>query len=242
MRLLDGEAIRECRIEGRQLPCFQVCGEIGILACGVRVCANAVHQVYGVGLQIVETDAAALVAVRNCTALLQPPVAGGADRAIDTARAGRGCRHDAGIVFVEAGRNLDHQRDIAVIASFVREGDVLVARDLAVAQRCNAIVVDVRPEQRAVTAVGRDIDQRTVVRMDRVAAQFRRSRVCRVRIDRRGSLNPGLAQSGGQQVVADAVIGHLLNRPEEFRLLVEFRCSRATACRQQPDSHQRCDA
>src|ERR1700682_6459259 len=79
------------------------CGEIGVLSCRRRRLADAGDGVDGVPLKIMETGAGSLVGIGDDAAMLQAPLAGRADRAIDTARAARRGSDHAWIVRVERG-------------------------------------------------------------------------------------------------------------------------------------------
>ena len=96
-------------------------------------------------------------------------------------------------------------------------GEVLDAGDLAFAQRRVAVDVDVRAVERAVAAVGGDVDDRAVV----VADRERRSSaaVGAVGFATVGAAprEAGLAEAGGQQVVGGAVVDGLRDRADERR-------------------------
>jgi hypothetical protein len=183
--------------------------EIGAmkLASSPAVGALAAQQVDGVVLQIVRAGAGALVGVGDGAAVLQPPFAGGGDRAVDPARARGGRGHDAGVQGIEVVRHLDHAGDALAPVLGPLVGDVFKTCDLALVVRDGPVRLDVRPVERAVAAARRRVDQGAVVVVDREPAQLLHGRLGRVGDggSRRGA-KAGLAEAGGQEVVVDAVI------------------------------------
>ena len=185
VRVLEGEAVRRGRVEGRALAGLDVRREVRIVArCG-RISALAAHQVHGVGLQIVRAGAGALVGIGDGAAALEAPLAGGRDRPVDAARTGRGRGNDAGIRRDERVRDLHHHGDVALATAALLVGDVFVAGDLSFACRDGAVRRHVRSVERAVAAARRRVDQRAIVVVDREPAQFLRSRIQRVDESRR---------------------------------------------------------
>ena len=108
---------------------------------------------------------------------------------------------------VERGRDLHHQRHVLLAGAVVVVREVFGAGDLAFAQRVAAADVDVRPVERAVAALGADVEDRAVVVEDREPPQLGGGGRGRVRGRRcRGRAEAGLAEPGGQEVVAAAVV------------------------------------
>ena len=133
MGVLDGDPVGERGVELRQLRCGQLRGEVRVRAGDGRVRPHAVLGVDGVGGEVVHTGAGALVGVGDRAAPLEPPLAGGADRAVDAPRAGGCGRDDAGPLTVPARRYLHHQRHVPAPGAVVEVGEVLVSRDFAFA-------------------------------------------------------------------------------------------------------------
>ncbi len=97
VRVLDREPVRIGGVERGEFRRRQRGGEIRTRSPAVdRIGAHAVLQIDGVGREIVNAGAGALVGVGDRAAVLQAPFAGAADRAVDAARAGRRRRDDAG--------------------------------------------------------------------------------------------------------------------------------------------------
>ena len=186
--MLDRDPIRHGRVESRQVSSRNIGSEGGSLAGGCRAPAHPVDAVDGVGCEIVYADASAFVGIRDDAAVFEAPLTRCADRAVDAAGAARcGC-DDARILGIERGGNLRHQSHVLRAGAVVGVGDVLGACDLALGGERVAVDVDVGPVERAVTSAGIDIDQRSVVVVDREPAQLGRSRIHRIGNSRSGAL------------------------------------------------------
>src|SRR5262245_66689057 len=94
--------------------------------------------------------AGTLVGIGYGAAMLEAPLAGGGDRAVDAARARRGCRHDTTVTRVEAVGHLHHHGYASLPAAFI--GDVFVAPNQSLSGGHRSVRLDVGPVQRAVAA------------------------------------------------------------------------------------------
>ena len=164
---------------------------------------SAVLQMHGVGGEIVDAHPGALVGVGDRAAVLQSPLSGGADGAVDTARARRRGRDDAGAILLERRRNLHHHRDVELARAIVGVGEVLGARDLAFAQGVGAGRCRCSGQRASRSRPSRvDVDERAVVVVDREPAQFRGRRGRRVgdgQAPRRGDRTCRGPRSGGRR-------------------------------------------
>src|ERR1051326_6648609 len=104
-------------------------------------------------------------------AVLEPPFARGADRAVDPARARRMRRDDAGPARIERVGNLYQERDVLLAAAVVGVSDVLASGDLAFGRGHVAVYVDIGAVQRPVSAGRGDVEHGAIVGIDRAAAQ-----------------------------------------------------------------------
>jgi hypothetical protein len=218
--VLHRDPIREGGKIGGPLGRGQRGGEGRAGTSRVRVGAQPVLQGHRVRGQVVHMGAGALVGVGHRAAALEAPLPRSADRAVHAPGARRRGRDDARPVAIPRRRDLHHERDVAPAAGSVSPGErqILRARDLALTEGVVAGHVDVGPEQRAVAAPRVDVDERGVVAEDREPAQLRGRRSGLVRRLRRGAAKAGPAQAGGQQVVADAVVGRPCDLAEVRRL------------------------
>ena len=213
--MLERQPVRRGRVEGSQLAAGERRSKVRVRPGGAARGARAVLQGDGVRSQVVRAGAGALVGISNGALALQAPFASG-NRAINAARARRGGSDDAGVVDVEAVRNLHEQHDVLLPCAVVGVSHVFGAGDHAGALRDVAAGIDVRAIERAVAALGRRVDQRSVVGVDRQAAQLG----CRGRRGvgdgrRGGRSQAACAQASGQQVVGYAVVpvdGHLAGK------------------------------
>jgi hypothetical protein len=188
---------------------------------------DPVHRVAG---EVVEAGAGALVGVGHRAAALQAPLARSADRAVDAARARRAGGDDAGVLRIEPLGQLHHQRGA------VEQGQVLVAGDLAFAQRVLAREVDVRAVEDAVAAGRAHVGERAVVGVDRAAAQLGQRRALGVAHGRRlRQAEPAFAQARGQQVVGAAVVARVQD-------LVRGEIGCAGAARGEKQDHRKSEA
>ena len=206
MRVLVGEAVRRLGVEGGQRPVAQP-GPEGRVPPGLPGRhALALDQVDGIVLQVVRAVARPLVGVGHGAAVPETPLAGGADGAVDAARARGGRGHDAGRSRVEAVGHLDHEGHVLAAPRPAGVGQAFEPGDPAFGPGVIALGVDVGAEEGAVAAAGIDRHQGPVVVEDRQRPQLRRRR--RVGQGRRRACEPQArgAQAGGQQVVGDAVI------------------------------------
>ena len=194
--MLEGDAVRVGASPGQPVGVAQVRCEERVLAGGHPARAHAVLQIDAVVFKHIQARAGTLVRIRHGAALLQAPLAGAADGAIDAARAARRARDDAGTVRVEAGRHLHHQGDILLARAIIGIGDVFAARHQALARAHVSGRIHVRSVQGAIAAVGGNVEHGAVVGVDRIAAQFERRRLLRIRIRGCGARQPRLAQAG----------------------------------------------
>ena len=194
--MLEGDAVRVGASPGQPVAVAQVRREERVLAGGHPARAHAVLQVDAVVLEHIQARAGTLVRIRHGAALLQAPFAGTADGAVDAARAAGRARDDAGMLGVEAGRHLHHQGDILLARAIIGIGDVFAARHQALARAHVSGRIHVRSVQGAIAAVGGNVEHGAVVGVDRIAAQFERRRLFRIRIRGCGARQPRLAQAG----------------------------------------------
>src|SRR5215472_2087618 len=109
MRMFERETVW-CR-------CIKTCA----LACGDlrnevravrrrRIGAFASNQVDRVVLQVVSAGAGALISISHSATMLESPLAGGGDRAVDSTRAGGGGCHNTTVRRAETVGHLHHHR------------------------------------------------------------------------------------------------------------------------------------
>ena len=241
VRVLEGNAVRVGASPGQPVGVAQVRREERVLAGGHPARAHAVLQVDAVVLEHVQARTGTLVRIRDGAALFQAPFAGTADGAVDSARAARRARDDAGAVRVEAGRHLHHQGDVLLARAIVRIGDVFAARHQALPRADIAGCIHVGAVQGAIAAVGGDVEHGAVIGVDGVAAQLGRRRLLSIRIRGRGARQPRLAQAGRQQVIALAVVVGPRDGAQVVGQLVQFfrRMVAAAAGQQQQGAQAR---
>src|SRR5262245_66126900 len=117
MRMLESKAVWRGVVEGRALDFRDRSNEI---SSGREACAGALSadQVDCIVLQIVSAGAGTLVGIDYRAPTLESPFACGGDRAVDTARARRGCCDDTTVTRVEAVGHLHHHGYGPVPAAF----------------------------------------------------------------------------------------------------------------------------
>src|SRR5215472_14364739 len=125
-------------------------------------------------------SARSLVRIRDGATVLEPPLAGGRNSPVDTARAGGGRRHDAAVRRIEMIRHLHHHGDAFAAVAVSLEGNVLVAGDQPFAAGWNSVHRDVRAVKQAVTTAGCWINESAIIRVDREATQLLRGRLERI--------------------------------------------------------------
>ena len=185
MGVLEGKAVGRRFVERLALAVAQLGREVGVLARRIRVGPQAGDQIDRVVLQIVRAGARALVRVGDRASVIEAPLAGRGDGAIDPARAGGGGGDDAGRFRVEAVRHLHHHSDVFSARAVVGKGDELGAGNQALAQGVFALRVDVRAVEHAVAAARGEVHQRPIVVVDGQRAELGDRRVLRVGEGRR---------------------------------------------------------
>ena len=202
VHMLDGQAVREQSVVGCACSIGDVGGKERQRARRRAGGAGAIDLVHGVIGQVVNAHALAGIGQRHGAALLQAPLACGADGAIHAARAGRSAQHHARVGRVEAVGHLHGNHGALAARAIVEHGHIFTAWNQAFTRRHGASGRHVGAVQAAIAASGGAVQNAAVVGVQRVAAQLGRRGVGRVGIGGRGGqAQAGFADAARQQVL-----------------------------------------
>ena len=201
--MFESKTVRPDRTEIRPGRVRQICTELDRF---VRTGQSAIHALGRIGFQIVGAGAGAFIGIDYGAALLQPPLTGGADRAIDTPGTRRGCGHHTGVARIEALGYLGHDGYRHVTARHRHEGKIFLAGNPTFTGGAHT-----GAKEGTVSATGSRVDQGPVIVVDRQSPKFGGRWRKRFVKNWRRTDESGGAETSGQEIVGDAIVGGLRN-------------------------------